>query len=79
VSVVPTGISADTTAWAYALNGASIALVEDAPQGSCRYTARVTYTLALTGAVTVSQVEYTVYLRSRPGSGAAGGGLAVIP
>jgi hypothetical protein len=79
VSVVPTGISADTTAWSYALSGASVALVEDAPQGSCRYTARVTYTLSLTGAVTISQVEYTVYLRGRPATGSTGGGLAVIP
>jgi hypothetical protein len=79
VSLVPAGVSANTTAWSYALNGASVALVEDAPQGSCKYTARVTYTLSVTGAVTINQMEYTVYLKGRPAAGAASGGLAVIP
>jgi hypothetical protein len=79
VSLVPTGISANTTAWSYALNGASVALVEDAPPGSCRYTARVSYALSVTGAVMINQVEYTVYLKGRPVPAGATGGLAVIP
>jgi hypothetical protein len=78
VSVIPTGVAADTTAWSFHLESAMIALVEDAPAGSCRYTARVTYTFSVTGAITVSQVDYTVLLRGRAGEGSAAARLGVI-
>jgi hypothetical protein len=78
VTLAPTGVSGSTTAWSYALSSVSAALVEDAPKGSCKYTVRVSYEISLTGAVTISQMEYTVYLRGH-GAPAAGGGLSTMP
>ena len=79
VSLVPTGVSGNTTVWSYQLSGVTVALVEDAPSGSCKYTARVTYALSVTGAVTINQMEYTVYFRGRVAPGGAGRGLTLIP
>jgi hypothetical protein len=76
--LVPTGVAGNTTAWSYYLSAVSVTLTEDAPRGSCKYTVRVSYALSLTGAVTISQMEYSVYLRGRAAAG-AGGSLAVIP
>src|ERR1051325_11017970 len=77
--LVPTGISGNTTAWSYNFTAIAVALVEDAPKGSCNYTVRLSYTLSLTGAVSINQMEYTVYLRGHaaPGGG-SGGGLTAI-
>ena|SRR5437868_3947686 len=78
-SIVPTGISGNTTAWSYNLTAVGVALAEDAPKGSCNYTVRLTFTLSLTGAVSINQMEFTVYLRGPgPAAGSAGGGLTAI-
>src|SRR5436853_436479 len=40
---------------------------------------RLTFTLSLTGAVSINQMEFTVYLRGHgPAAGSAGGGLTAI-
>lgn len=78
VALIPAGISGNTTVWSYYLNAASVALVADAAPASCTYTVRVSYGLSLTGAVTISQMEYTVYLRGHAAPDAAGGGLTVV-
>jgi hypothetical protein len=77
-SLVPTGVSGNTTAWAYNLTTVSVSLVEDAPKGSCNYTVRLTYTLSLTGAVSINQMAYTVYLRGHGAPAASAGGLTAI-
>jgi hypothetical protein len=77
--LVPTGVGGNTTAWSYSVSAVSVTLSEDAPKGSCKYSVRVSYAISLTGAVTISQMEYTVYLRGRAAAGAVGGGLAIIP
>ena len=76
---MPTGISGNTTAWSYNLTAVGVALAEDAPKGSCNYTVRLTFTLSLTGALSINQMEFTVYLRGHgPAAGSAGGGLTAI-
>jgi hypothetical protein len=78
-SLVPTGVSGNTTAWSYNLTAVAATLVEDAPKGSCNYTVRLSYTLSLTGAVSINQMEYTVYLRGHgPPAAPATGGLTAI-
>jgi hypothetical protein len=77
--LVPTGVSGSTTAWSYHLTGVKVDLTEEAPSGSCNYTVHVTYQLSITGAVTISQMEYTVYLAGHgTATEPAGGGLSVI-
>jgi hypothetical protein len=39
----------------------------------------LTYSLSVTGAVTITQMEYTVYLRGHAKSGAPDSVLSVIP
>ena len=76
-SLVPTGVSGNTTAWSYNLTAITVSLVEDAPKGSCNYTVKVSYTLSLTGAVSINQMEYAVYLRGRTAPPATAGLTAI--
>jgi hypothetical protein len=77
-SVVPTGISASTTAWSYNVTQIKVDLVKDPASQACNYTVRVSFALSITGALTISQVEYTVYLWGSGGV-ADPGVLKVIP
>lgn len=77
--VVPSGVAGNTSIWSYTMTAVGITIVEDNPKGSCKYTVRVSYAVSLTGAVTVNQMEYTVFLRARPAAGAAPGKLTAIP
>jgi hypothetical protein len=79
VSLTPTGVSGNTIAWSYYVTGINVALVEDAPKGTCNYTVRVSYSLSITGAVTITQMEYSLYLRGHAKPGAPDSALLVIP
>jgi len=74
-TLTPSGVSANSTAWSYDVTAVSVALVEDAPKGSCKYTVRVNYAVSLTGAVTLNQVQYTLFLKGH----AVTAGLAASP
>ncbi len=77
--ITPAGVTGNTTAWSYYVNAVGVTLAEDEPKGGCKYTVRVTYALSLTGAVTINQMEYTVFLKGRTAAGAPAGPLTIIP